>query len=119
MLEFDTGACCGELPIGLGVVGISIIFPSCDFVGEGLFVRDAPIEALGRKDNQFGLRHIEPTAVLWRVMPFEPFGQPPCFGGGKSFIKRSLGVGVEIVCVQRTLACSAGVKPAGVKVRTP
>ena len=46
------------------------------------------------------LRHIEPTAVLWRVMPFEPFGQPPCFGGGKSFVKRSLGVGVEIVLHQ-------------------
>jgi hypothetical protein len=28
-------------------------------------------------------------------------------------------VRVEIVCVQRTLACSVGVKPAGVKVRTP
>src|SRR5271157_6661895 len=97
MLEFDTCVDCGELPIGLGEVGISIILPSCDFVDEGLFVWDAAIEALGRKDAEFGLRHIEPAAVLWCVVPFEAFGQPPCFGGGKSFIERSLGVGVEIV----------------------
>ena len=89
-----------ELPVGLGVVGISIIFPGCDFVDEGLFIRNAAIEALGRKNTEFGLRHIEPTAVLWRVMPFEPFGQPPCFGSGKSFIERSLGVGVEIILHQ-------------------
>src|SRR5271166_383751 len=36
----------GELPIGVGVVGISIILPSCDFVDERLFVWDAAIEAL-------------------------------------------------------------------------
>ena len=88
MLEFDTGICCGELLIGLGMVGISIILPSCDFVDEGLFVRDTPIEALGRKDAELGFRHIEPAAVLWRVMPFETLDEPPCFGGGKSFIER-------------------------------
>ena len=119
MLEFNPSIGCGELPVGLGVIGIAIVLPSCNFVYQGLLVRDAAIEALGRKDAEFGLCHIEPTAVLWSVAPFEPFGQPPCFGGGKSFIERSLGMGVEIVCVQRTLACSAGVKPAGVKVRTP
>ena len=119
MLEFNPSIGCGELPVGLGVIGIAIVLPSCNFVYQGLLVRNAAIEALGRKDAEFGLCHIEPTAVLWSVVPFEPFGQPPCFGGGKSLIERSLGMGVEIVCVQRTLACSAGVKPAGVKVRTP
>jgi len=97
MLEFNPSIGGGELPVGLGVVGIAIVLPSCDFFDEGVFVRDAAIEALGRKNADFGLRHIEPTAVLWRVVPFEPFGQPPCFGGGKSVIKRSLGMGVEIV----------------------
>src|SRR3979409_1349797 len=100
MLEFDTCVGCGELPIGFCVGGILIVLPNGDFVYEGLFVRDAAIEALGRKDAEFGLGHIAPTAVLWRVMPFEPFGPPPCFGGGKSFIKRSLGMGIEIVLHQ-------------------
>ncbi len=47
MLEFDTGVRCSELPVGIGVVGISIILPGCDFVDEGLFVRDAAIEVHG------------------------------------------------------------------------
>src|SRR3977135_1133712 len=100
MLKFDTGVRCGELPVGLGVVDVSIVLPSRDLVDEGLFVRDSAIEALGRKDAEFGLGHIEPTAVLWSVMPFKPFCQPPCFGGGEGFVKRSLGVGVGIVLHQ-------------------
>src|ERR1019366_6235836 len=76
MLEFDACVGCGELPIGLGVVGVAIILPSCDFVDQGLFIRDAAIEALGRKDSEFGLRHVEPTAVLWRVVPFETRSPP-------------------------------------------
>ena len=48
MLEFDTGVCCGELPIGLGVVGIAVVLPGGDFLDEGLFVGNAAIEALGR-----------------------------------------------------------------------
>ena len=87
MLESDTCFGCGELPIGLGVVGVSILLPSGDFIDEGLFVWDAAIEALGRKDAEFGLGHIEPTTMLWSVMPFEPFDEPPCFGGRKSFVE--------------------------------
>jgi hypothetical protein len=30
-------------------------------------------------------------------VPFEPFGQPPCFGRGKSFIKRGRFVRIEIM----------------------
>jgi hypothetical protein len=41
MLEFDAGVIGRELPVGLGVVGISIILPSCDFVG--LFAGDAAV----------------------------------------------------------------------------
>ena len=72
MLEFDAGARCGELPISLGVVGVLILLPGVDFFDKGLFVGDAAIEALGRKDAELRLRHIEPTAMLWSVMPFEP-----------------------------------------------
>src|ERR1700730_10115853 len=53
MLESGTCFGCGELPIGLGVVGVSILLPSGDFIDEGLFVWDAAIEALGRKDAEF------------------------------------------------------------------
>jgi hypothetical protein len=48
MLEFD--ACIGgcEVPICLGVSGISVLLPGGDFVDERLFVGDATIEALAR-----------------------------------------------------------------------
>jgi hypothetical protein len=47
MLEFDRGVRCGAWPVGLGVVDISIVLPSCDLYDEGLFTGDAAIEALG------------------------------------------------------------------------
>jgi hypothetical protein len=57
------------LPVGLSVVGIAVVLPGGDFVDEGLFVGSAAVEALGRQDAEFGLRQIEPAAVLWRVVP--------------------------------------------------
>ena len=48
MFEFDAGVGSRELPVCFGVVGISVVLPSGDFIDERLFVRDAAIEALGR-----------------------------------------------------------------------
>src|SRR5260370_23566301 len=100
MLEFDRGVWGCEVPIGLGVVGIAIVLPGFDFVDEGLFVGDAAVEALRRKDAEFGLRQIEPAAVFWRVVPFEALDQSAGFGGRESFIKGNLAVGVENGLVQ-------------------
>src|SRR6266705_6903154 len=85
MLKFD--ACVGgcEVPVGLGVVGVAVVFPGGDFLYGGLFVGNAAVEALGGEDAQFRLRQIEPTAVFWGIAPFEAFDQPPGFGGRASF----------------------------------
>jgi len=48
MLKFDASIFGGELPVGLGVVGIAAVLPGGDFVDEDLFVGNAAIEALGR-----------------------------------------------------------------------
>ena len=50
MLEFDASVRGGEVPVGLGVVGIAVMLPSGDFVDEGLLVGNAAVEALGRED---------------------------------------------------------------------
>ena len=100
MLEFDTGVWGCEVPIGLGVFGIAIVLPGLDFVDEGIFVGDGAVEALRRKDAEFGLRQIEPAAVFWRVVPFEALDQSAGFGGRERFIKGSLAVDVEIVLDQ-------------------
>jgi len=84
VFEFDTGVWGCEVPIGLGVFGIAIVLPGFDFVDEGLFVGDAAVEALRRKDAEFGLRQIEPAAVFWRVVPFEALDQSAGFGAGNA-----------------------------------
>ena len=48
MLKFDASIFGGELPVGLGVVGIAVVLPGGDFVDEVLFVGNAAIEALRR-----------------------------------------------------------------------
>jgi hypothetical protein len=100
VFEFDTGVGRCEVPVGLGVAGIAIVLPGCDFLDQGLLVGNAPVEALGRQDAEFGFGEIEPTAVPGRVVPFEALDQPPGLGGWKSFVKRSLAVDIEIVLDQ-------------------
>jgi hypothetical protein len=47
MPEFDASfGRCG-VPVGLGVIGISLLLPGRDFVDEGLLAGNAEIEALG------------------------------------------------------------------------
>ena len=45
MFEFDPRVRCCEVSICLGMIGTGIVFPGGDFVDEGLFVRDAAVEA--------------------------------------------------------------------------
>ena len=87
MLEFDTSIGCCEVPVGLGFVGVAVVLPGGDFLGEGLLVGDPAVEALGRQDAEFGFRQIEPAAVLWGVVPFEALDQAPGFGGRKGFVE--------------------------------
>jgi hypothetical protein len=89
VLKFDTSVFGGEVPVRLGATDIAVVLPGGYFVDERLFVGNAAIEALGGKDAKFGFRQIKPTAVLWRIVPFEavwlrPVGRPrkvtPCCG---------------------------------------
>jgi hypothetical protein len=50
-----------------------LVFPGGDLVDEGLLVGDTTVETLGGEDAKLGFRQIEPTAVLGRVVPYEPF----------------------------------------------
>jgi hypothetical protein len=46
VFKFNPGPVCGELPVGLVVVCISMVLPCVDFIDQGLLVGDAAIEAL-------------------------------------------------------------------------
>jgi hypothetical protein len=69
MLKFEARIFGGELPIGLGVIGIAVVLPRGDFLDEGLFVGNAAIEALGPLGPEFGFSQIESAAVFWSVVP--------------------------------------------------
>lgn len=87
MLEFDTGIGRCEVPVGPGFAGVAVVLPGGDFLDEGVFVGDPAVEALGGQDAEFGFRQIEPTAVLWGVVPFEALDQAPGLGGGEGFVE--------------------------------
>jgi hypothetical protein len=46
VLEFYAGILRCEVPVCFCVIGITVVFPGGDLVDEGLFIRDAPVEAL-------------------------------------------------------------------------
>jgi hypothetical protein len=55
VLSFDTGVGGCEVSIGGGVAGIAVVLPDMDFIDEDLLVGNAPVEAQGRRNAEFGL----------------------------------------------------------------
>jgi len=45
-------------------MGIAVMLPGGDLVGEGLLVGDAAVETLGGENAKLGFGQIEPTAVF-------------------------------------------------------
>ena len=92
-----------ELPVGFDVTLVAIVLPGGDLLDQHRLVGNAAIETLGCQNSEFGLRHVEPTSMLWRVMPFEALAQPARFGGGEGGVKRGRRVRREIVLHQHDL----------------
>src|ERR1700733_10052091 len=86
-LQLDAGIGGGEPPIRLRVLAVAVVFPCEDFLGQGLLVCDAAIEALGRKYAEFGLRYVQPTAMLWGIVPLEALNQAACLLGWEGLVK--------------------------------
>ena len=94
------------MPIRFGVMGVAAFLPGGDFGGQIGLVGDAAIEALGREDGEFGFGHVEPAAVLGRVMPFESFDEAARFGGGKGFVERRRVCVLRLSCTRTILSAS-------------
>ena len=70
----------------------------------GFAYRQCGDRDIGRiRRGEFGFGHVQPAAVFWRVMPFEPLNQPARLGGRKGLIERRRLVDVEIVLHKRDL----------------
>src|SRR5260370_15609246 len=88
-LQLDGGVGGCELPVGFGVVLVAVVLPCGDFVGEDLLVGDAAIQTLRRENAEFGFGHVEPAAVLGRVVPFETLDEPAGLARRLVLIKRA------------------------------
>ena len=73
-------------PFDLGFFAIPGCCPGGDFGFQGCLVRDAPVEALPRQNAEFAFSDVQPGAVFWRVMPFEPVGDTAGLGGREGLI---------------------------------
>ena len=80
---------------------------SSNFPPRRLLVRVAAIQALGGQNAQLGLRHVQPTAMLGCVVPFEALHEQPGLSGSEGFVsdalacvlkKRAKGVNSRRVC---------------------
>ncbi len=76
---------------------ITVGFPGGDFALEQGLGRNPLIQTLTRQDSQFGFHHIEPTAVLGRVMKLDALDQAPGFDRCKGFIEGRGRVNIQVV----------------------
>ena len=73
------------------------VLPRNDFSLHGVQVRQAPIETPSRQNAQFAPSHVEPTAVLGRVVDFQTRRHIVGFPRRECLIQGSHAVGVQIV----------------------
>ncbi len=77
-----------------------MLAPRVNFTTEDGHVGDSAVETLLLEDAQFGLGHVEPTAVFGCIVELEAFHQATCFIGGKGLVEGSGLVGIEVVVDQ-------------------
>src|SRR5437868_3459339 len=82
----ELDACIGgcELPTRFGVMFVALFLPCRGLLDEGFAVRDTTVETLASEEGDLGLGHVEPTAVLGRIVPDEALDEPPRLLGRES-----------------------------------
>ena len=95
------------MPICLGIMFVSVFFPGGDFPGQGRFIGDSAIEALGGEDAEFRFGHVEPASMLGSVMPFEALREAARFRGWEGGIEGGRRVRAQIVLDQYNLGSVA------------
>src|SRR5260370_8688303 len=99
--EFRSGIVDPHLPVNATLGGVDIVRPGfCFLTQTGDSSEAAVCDALVRERTQCILSDVQPTAMLRRVAEREASHQGASTLGGKRFIERALGVGVEVVAHQ-------------------
>src|SRR3990172_2176904 len=101
--QFDASIGGGELPADGCLRLIAALLPGGDFRGDLFPAAEPPAQAVTAEHRKLALRHVQPGAVLRRVVPLEARGETPGFGGKEALVEGGGGVGVEIVGHQHDL----------------
>jgi thioesterase superfamily protein len=82
------------------MVGVAVFDPGRDLAFERGAVGDAPAETLPGQNGQFRFRHVEPAAVLGRVVPLEALDEAAGLLRRERLVERGWCVRVEVVLDQ-------------------
>ena len=105
--EFRACIVGGESPIHFAFGDVATDFPCVNLAGQVFAILHPPVEALAAENSQFCFGHVEPTAMLGRVVDFELRQNALGFRGSESFIEGGRFVGIEIV-LTRTIFSALG-----------
>jgi hypothetical protein len=83
--------------MNLGLPVVSVIFPRSDVALHCFQVGHSPIQALPVQGAKLDLSHVEPTAMLGRVVNFDSFCQPPGLLRFKRLVEGGKAVGVQVI----------------------
>jgi len=74
-----------------------VVAPTHGFFFQSLPLSDTPLQALPGKSRELDLSHIEPTPFYWGIVQFEFLSPRESFLRGKSVVKRTRSMGVQVV----------------------
>src|SRR3954451_7955616 len=97
MLEFDARVGGGEAPVDAVPRGIAVGDPGGHFLLDGRPVGQATVEALALQDAQLDLGHVEPTAMLGRVVDLQFVRQALRLGRRERLLQRGGRVSVQLI----------------------
>jgi len=103
VLELDAGVFGGEPPVDPTTGSVARCLPGGGLPLQGRPVGQPAVQALSGQHGQFDLGHVQPAAVLGRVVQLQLVGEPPGLGRWERRIQRGGGVGVEVVLDQHDL----------------
>jgi hypothetical protein len=84
-LDAGIGGC--KAPVSFDIVSVAVEEPGANLALEAAPIRDTPIETLIGQDSKLGLGHVEPAAMLGRVMPFEALDEASCLQGRECLVE--------------------------------
>ena len=95
-MEFVSGVLDAKAPVDATLSFVPLQSQGLDLSAEGCLVGETLPETDAGEDAELDLRHIQPAAMLGRVVKLQPFGDAPGLRRRKGLIQRRHLVGVQI-----------------------